>query len=884
MNQEVQVQKIYNFFPNENSKFKYLYITDSKYSEKGSTITKKRGIKTNTELYVGDFILAHQKTCKNYKNFIFDTYVSAELHLMIKKIHESKQFKKRDINKMSTYVIEQYVKRKIETYNTLYEFVCNITRDKRPKGMSIKTLLMFQKILIDTKIHAGIKKLKLVELIELPVYSNFLDWLQSEQDDANNGFGHFDALSMIRERPYEIIFYNDFAAKTTLHRKIFIKKVSQANRILIVKSIVGQANFKLPIKIRIIDEMNKYLNKMRSNWCIISEIERKINLYVEKTDIEEIVKEHTDTFVCVKECITFQVKYKKACEFERYLNQIKIKYVEKKIKYVDDFDCITEDIMQIEAIKNAINEPVSIIFGQAGTGKTSVIKDIVEYEIKRGLFEIVLLAPTGKAVTRLKDVVNCNSLHIRNIYTVHHINKTGGTYIKDNDKELQKYGDIDSRNPWFVILDEQSMQCFDVLFDFLSFFSKKGNIGKILFVGDKNQLPPIGNGQIFKDLINTSAYPKIELNTIFRTENGVNINQNAKSVRSGDICLTWSSSFVTHTIYNFVDILKIFNSFDERPVILCDTKKDVWNINNMVQNALLSENSYVNNDAIIRKNTRKTVLTERCNTNIITEPLKFDTLYSGWRYFLGETVMCVKNIYSGVLDDKRLIISNGSQGVIYSINNDYICVEFNDDECGGLFYESFSMNKRQLHKQLQQQIVTYNNNEQTAYHQLAYNNNEQTAYHQLLDKNRDIEENIDSERAAEDYIRPDYAFTVDKSQGSEYKNVIYLCVNNFRNSRELLYTAITRAKRKVVIVNKDMSIISKCIQTKWKSKPSKLFQLDNYNHGTFLEGICRERKSKRGVNLCKRKCKRGEFYDGYGEYVKKRNKTENYISFSQETL
>ena len=812
MKKELQIRKIV-----ENGKDttkKYSYSTNTTYNKNGKIVPTRCSILSDRELYVGDFILARQK---NHNTFIFVKFVSVSLHCMIEEIHKYGNFKTQFINIMSTYLIT-----KVNTHNmnggTFSEFVHQIKSNNRPKAMSENDLNKLKKKILDSNpIHCAIENLGLIELIDQPKYLELREWFIKELDDNKE----FDAIKMITENQYEIIYYNDFKQKTiTQHRSEFTKLVNYKNRLKIVQSIVGRDNFKLPLKIQISHVLNRCMKRSSSNWCLITEIKHETDL-----DVENIVKDHIDTFICFEDCITFKLNYENECQFETLLKQIKTKYVYDNCDDTYEGDSDTGDIMQTNAIQNAINEPVSIIFGQAGTGKTSVIKKIVDVEIG-GRYELVLLAPTGKAVSRLKEVLSSGSKSkdITNVFTIHHITASKGSYVENEDGENNcfrepyqdrngNYEDMPYIKPFFVILDEQSLQEFDILLEFLQVFYK--HIGKILFVGDKNQIQPIGNGQVFKDLIDRSEYPNTELNTIFRTKHGVNnINQNARLVRSGDIRLEWSSSFVKHIISDVPDILKLFNSFDERPVILCDTNKDVCRINNILQHALLSENDI--NHVI----TRKTVFKDSCDINKVTKPLEFN-LYKNWCYFLGETVMCVKNIYRIV--DKRgfnnpnLIISNGTTGVIIDIGKESIIIKF------GEYIQTFLLTTPKKPKN--------------------------TKISNIIDRKCKTKNLI---CGMSEYIRPDYAITVDKSQGSEYNNVIYFCDDNFRNSREIIYTALTRAKRKLVIATYDISIISKCIQTKWKSKPSKLFKLDTHNHETCVQVDCRELKSERGVRKRRR--------------------------------
>ena len=751
---KVHIKKIRKCF---EERLPYLYISEIDTRE---PLLKCVGIRSKQKLYVGDFILANMDTrTQKYKNLDFREFVNYNLHSLMSQIVCSGHFKTRFIVLISRFIMQNINRN--TNYSNLKKIVNGINCKKRPLGVSKHNLNLLKKLLlIGCPIHDTIESLNFSGIFKLSTYTDFHTWLKS--------VGESDAIDMIQNNPYEILFYKDFEAAFLTEdyfrlvrkknaRQEFIQKVNYEERVSIVKTIINSEKFELPLKIKLIFELNKYLKQTKSNWCKINTIKKRTGL-----NIKELVHIHKNTFKIVEDCITFKLQY----EMERRFEEI-LKHINNKIILGDNSAITykTDDLLQIKAIYTAINNPISIIYGQAGTGKTSTIKEIFEIEMEQQKYNPVLLAPTGKAVSRLKDVILSSSTYDIddiNIYTLHHVNSTYGSHIKGCPFR-----------PWSVILDEQSMQDFDVLLYFLQTFST--NIGKIIFVGDKNQLQPIGNGQVFKDLIDMSTYKQTELKTIFRTENGVNINQNAFKIRNGDINITWSPSFVNINIDEFKELLNIYSSFDKRPTILCDTNENVRKINELIHEAVLSEN-----DDNVNIRIQNSVLTGICDRNILSRSLYFGEnrlKYNNWKFFVGETVMCVKNIYrksQGCNNSNAILVTNnGGCGKIIDINEDSMSVQFGDYK------------------------------------------------HDFLLRNSSTDKD---ELSVHTHIRPDYAITVDKSQGSEYKNVIYFCCDNFRNSRELLYTGITRTKKMLVIVTyNNEDVISKCVQMDWKSKDSKLF-------------------------------------------------------------
>lgn len=187
-------------------------------------------------------------------------------------------------------------------------------------------------------------------------------------------------------------------------------------------------------------------------------------------------------------------------------NQINEKSLDKEIKYFEKDNNIKFNDEQKEAIKLSIKNNLSIITGGPGTGKTTIIKAIVD--IYTNLFElgpddITLLAPTGRSAKRMSESVK------KKASTIHKFLK----WNKD-DKTFQ----VNSANPSntkIVIVDEVSMVdvfLFKSLLDGL-----KENV-RLILVGDANQLPSIAPGNVLYDLISSDKINKVSLNTIYRAK------------------------------------------------------------------------------------------------------------------------------------------------------------------------------------------------------------------------------------------------------------------------------------------------------------------------------------------------------------------------------
>lgn len=164
---------------------------------------------------------------------------------------------------------------------------------------------------------------------------------------------------------------------------------------------------------------------------------------------------------------------------------------------------------QREAIKSCITEPMSILTGGPGTGKSQTISVIIDcIKTLHPYASIRLCAPTGKASRRMTELSGMEAT------TVHKALQIG---VFDEESEVELDED-------YLILDETSM--LDI-FVFSKLLKSIGEDTRIIFVGDVQQLPSVGSGAVFRDLINSNVIKTIELNEIFRQSADSKIIQNA---------------------------------------------------------------------------------------------------------------------------------------------------------------------------------------------------------------------------------------------------------------------------------------------------------------------------------------------------------------------
>ncbi len=244
---------------------------------------------------------------------------------------------------------------------------------------------------------------------------------------------------------------------------------------------------------------------------------------------------------------------------------------------------------QTQSIKNAITKNILVITGGPGTGKTTIIKAICEiYRQKYKLIQedlvkhIALLAPTGRAAKRLMESTNIKAS------TIHRFlkwNKDMDTYqINEKNKSEAK----------FVIIDEASMldtYLFDNLLKGLKLDTK------IILVGDADQLPSVGAGQVLKDIIDSKKINVIELEKLYRQKENSNIISLAYDIKNEDIKndifnknkdLTFIPCSNEKVKENIINILEELNEKEKKSLqVLAPmyrTKNGIDELNHLLQN------------------------------------------------------------------------------------------------------------------------------------------------------------------------------------------------------------------------------------------------------------------------------------------------------------
>lgn len=203
-----------------------------------------------------------------------------------------------------------------------------------------------------------------------------------------------------------------------------------------------------------------------------------------------------------------------------------------EIRWVQKQLDIDYDADQVAALKTAITAPVSLLTGGPGTGKTTIINglvalfahlhdislDVNEYEA--GTFPILLAAPTGRAAKRMSEVTDLPAS------TIHRL--LGLTGRETSDAETSGH----ELSGGLLIVDEMSM--VDT-FLFKTLMAAIPDGMQVVLVGDRDQLPSVGPGQVFADLLNSACLPATQLTTIYRQADASSIIPLAHAIKAGHL-------------------------------------------------------------------------------------------------------------------------------------------------------------------------------------------------------------------------------------------------------------------------------------------------------------------------------------------------------------
>lgn len=363
------------------------------------------------------------------------------------------------------------------------------------------------------------------------------------------------------------------------------------------------------------------------------------------------------------------------CENVKY-----IKNFANQIKTQEEKIGIELSKKQFEAIEQVNENNISIITGGPGTGKTTIIKCLIEI-YKKHKKKIVLCAPTGRAAKRMTETTG------EDAKTIHRLLEIGKI---EDDKLGSIDNDISPIDADVLVIDEMSM--VDVFL--MNYIVKAVYLGtKMVFVGDVNQLPSVGPGSILKDLIESEKLATVALDKIFRQAEKSKIIVNSHEVNKG-------------------------NSFIGKKDYVEDVEEDFFYVNESVQEKILEQvislsngrlkkygdYDFTQNIQILTPTKKGKLGTKELNKNLQnilnpkTEEIQCKN-YGEIEFREGDRVMQIKNNYDIYWEkknvktdfgsDKGSGVFNGELGIITKIDseNKNIEIEFDD---GKIAWYAFS--------------------------------------------------------------------------------------------------------------------------------------------------------------------------------------------------
>ncbi len=561
-------------------------------------------------------------------------------------------------------------------------------------------------------------------------------------------------VPFLRNDPYRIIFDDEFdGLYQNEHRSLFLKQTTHRTRCKMAAKAAADLNLSgddNPGRRRYlaIDVVRQHIQKTKD-----------YNMPIQNFKLCVPTSDERWPIIQCGDKITLKKYYAVERSLENSFEQVVENFNRSHLLCTPPTTTNMLDETQCKAVQMACENPLFILTGGAGTGKTSVCKEIVKcFEGK-----VTCIAPTGKASKRMSEVTGCEAVTTHRLYYSKSI-PVHPTLLFDEQsmqepeilaKLLKKY--LNLSTPKYsddIDTTHRNVDCNEGL-----------KIERLIFVGDTGQMTSVGPGQFLKDICK-SDIPSLELTRIYRCGPTSFIASNGFKIRTGDVHLDTSPESFEIIPYTtdqaIVDrVVEIEKKTKKRAIVLCNTNREIAAINTLLR----AEFNPLDTKATHEK-------TSAFNLHYVSKNVY---LYPKWRFATGDSVICVKNKYTECVPS-TLISANGDVGIIIRINPSFSTPE-GERTAITVAFDGSDDNMR---------YVRY-----VGYDEFSL------------------------------FLRPAYALTVNKAQGSEYEYVIVKSSSGWGDKRERFYTAVSRAKVKCIVYEEGSSN-TECILSKASHRNTSL--------------------------------------------------------------
>lgn len=596
----------------------------------------------------------------------------------------------------------------------------NYERLSKVRGITKK----FAKLINATFMEINRSRNIMIYLQSLDITPAYIAKIQKKYGD--------DTINMIKINPYRLtdeVWGIGFKKADVIAKKVGIEKDSPFRIQSAIKFCLKQAaeisgHVYLPEKIlleNVIELINIDVDLIKENLK-----QMQINNLIKRENLQDEVVVYLNIYYYMEQFIAKKILLLNTNSFDmKNDDAIKNFMMQNKMNLADN---------QLEAVKQSIQNGVTIITGGPGTGKTTTLKAIVGILKSFGNY-IELCAPTGRAAKKMSEATNFEAKTIHRLLGI-------------NFDDVQKF-DCDENNPVkadYIIVDEASMIDITLMYSLLKATAIDT---KLILVGDVDQLPSVGPGNILHDLIESGKTKVVRLDKIFRQASQSSIIINAHKINNGEQFDLNSKSDDFFFIYK-PDSNSIINTIIEMVANRIPRK---LNSNDISEIQVLTP---MKRGELGTINLNK-ILQEKLNPSSM---LKNEKEFGNYIYREGDKVMQVKNNYSLEWQcfENNICVANGL-GVF---NGDTGFIEKIDE------------------------------------------------YHKKMTIKFDDNKFVDYDFTQLDEIDLAYAITIHKSQGSEYKSIVVPIFGGppMLMNRNLLYTVVTRAKNLVIMVGLPQTVYS----------------------------------------------------------------------------